>query len=67
MERFLNLYYKAKLEKYQAKMDEHSAELAAKFALDDMIVTVKRNLEIYNRDEVKVLLFQEIEDVRACI
>lgn len=67
MKTLLKQYYDAKLAKYLATMDIRSATIAANYALDDMRVTVKRNLDIHGELDTQLLLLQEIEDVRACI
>lgn len=66
MQDLLKQYYDAKLAKYKTRMDERGALVAAKYALDDMTVNVKRNLEIYKDESIVCQYIEmEIEDVMA--
>lgn len=66
MQELLKTYYEAQLVKYSNRMGTHEAQVAAKFALDDMAGVVRRNLVTYgNEADVMEILKMEIEDVQA--
>jgi hypothetical protein len=63
MQQLLKEYHDAKLAKYKTRMDERGAIIAAKYALDDMVTTVKKNMDIYKDENTALeILKMEIED-----
>lgn len=63
-EQLLAQYHEVKLAKYLKTRQPRDAAIAAKYALDDMTVTVRQTREIYgNEDSVHSILKMEIEDV----
>lgn len=65
MQELLNQYHQAKLNKYLTRMDVRGAQIAAQFALEDMISDVKKRVAIYGNDEAAMkVLRMEIEDAQ---
>lgn len=64
MTNLINQYHEAKLARYNQTLgDARQAQIAAKFAVDDLAMTIKRQKEIgYSMNDIEILLMQEIED-----
>jgi hypothetical protein len=64
----LKRYYNAKLKNYNNKLSgKREAEIAANFALQDMIINVKRNIENISEKEAKEMLNMEVEDIEQIV
>lgn len=68
METLLKEYHDTRLAVYNTKMDNRGAQIAAKFALDDKLVTIRQQKECgYSLDNIKNIILMDIEDLNSVL